>query len=163
MELMTEAALLELLQKQNISFVVRTHQPVYTVAEGEALHLPDVQAAAKSLFLTDDKRTSFYLIVLPLDKQLDLKLLRSCIGSRRLTMAKPSELNELLAMEPGSVTPFGLLKDEEHRVRCYFDADLAQRQIAVPLLCNTRTIWLECEELVKLLREYGHEISFLDM
>ena len=69
----TKQAILQLLKEQSIDYVVREHEPIYTVAEGKAIGLPNVEAAAKSLLLTDDKRSSFYLIVLPLDKRLDLK------------------------------------------------------------------------------------------
>ena len=69
-------AILQLLEKHSINYIVRQHKPIFTVSEGEALGLLDVEAAVKSLLLTDDKHQSFYLIVLPLDKRLDLKELR---------------------------------------------------------------------------------------
>ena len=100
----SEQALLRLLEQHHINYIVRTHEPIFTVAEGIALGLPNVQAAVKSLLLTDDKRSNFYLVILPLDKRLDLKELRAKIGSRRLTMASAEELAQLLELTPGAVT-----------------------------------------------------------
>lgn len=160
---LSEQTLLHLLEQHHINYIVRKHEPIFTVAEGEALGLPNVQAAVKSLLLTDDKHTSFYLVVLPLDKQLDLKQLRFTLGSRRLTMASPAELQQLLQLTPGAVTPFGLLEDSEQRVQTYFDSTLKENTIATPLDSNTTTIWLHCHKLVQLLESKGHRINFIDL
>ena len=156
-------AILQLLEKQCIKYIVRQHEPIFTVAEGEALGLPDVEAAVKSLLLTDDKHQSFYLIVLPLDKRLDLKELRVKIASRRLTMASVQELKQLLELTPGAETPFGLLADIEHRVQTYFDAELKESIIATHLDSNTATVWLKCQELVQLLEVHGHSSSYITL
>ena len=160
---LSEQTLLHMLEQHHINYIVRKHEPVFTVAEGEALGLPNVQAAVKSLLLTDDKHTSFYLVVLPLDKQLDLKQLRVTLGSRRLTMASPAKLQQLLQLTPGAVTPFGLLEDSEQRVQAYFDSTLKENTIATPLDSNTTTIWLHCHKLVQLLESKGHRINFIDL
>ena len=39
--ILTEQALLDLLEEQHIDYTVRKHEPIYTVAEGEALGLPN--------------------------------------------------------------------------------------------------------------------------
>ena len=160
---LSEQTLLHLLEQHHINYIVRKHEPIFTVAEGEALGLPTVQAAAKSLLLTDDKHTSFYLVVLPLDKQLNLKHLRVTLSSRRLTMASPAELQQLLQLTPGAVTPFGLLEDREQRVQAYFDSTLKENTIATPLDCNTTTIWLHCHKLVQLLESKGHRINYINL
>ncbi|MGM9582492.1 MAG: YbaK/EbsC family protein [Phascolarctobacterium sp.] len=158
---LTEQALLALLEQQHIQYIVRKHEPIYTVAEGEALGLPNIEAAVKSLLLTDDKHASFYLVVLPLDKQLDLKQLRTQIGSRRLTMATSAELAQLLQLTPGAVTPFGLLQDDQQLVQAFFASTLKDNIIAVPLASNTATVWLPCQELVQLLEAKGHRINYI--
>ena len=156
-------AILQLLEKQRIKYIVRQHKPIFTVAEGEALGLPDVEAAVKSLLLTDDKHQSFYLVILPLDKRLDLKALRAKIGSRRLTMASAEELMQLLQLSPGAVTPLGLLQDSEHKVQTFFDAELKENTIATHLDSNTATVWLKCQKLVHLLEEKGHKSTYLSL
>ena len=156
-------AILQLLEKHSINYIVRQHKPIFTVAEGEALGLPDVEAAVKSLLLTDDKHQSFYLVVMPLDKRLDLKELRAKIGSRRLTMASAEELMQLLQLSPGAVTPLGLLQDSEHKVQTFFDAELKENTIATHLDSNTATVWLKCQKLVHLLEEKGHKSTYLNL
>ena len=159
----SEQAILQLLEEHHINYIVRKHEPIFTVAQGEALGLPNVQAAVKSLLLTDDKHQSYYLVVLPLDKRLDLKELRVEIGSRRLTMASSQELMQLLGLTPGAVTPFGLLQDKEHRVQAFFDAELKENTIATHLDSNTATVWLHCHKLVHLLEAKGHKSTYLPL
>ena len=160
---LSEQEILQLLEKHHINYIVRKHEPIFTVAEGEALGLPNVQAAVKSLLLTDDKHQSFYLVILPLDKRLDLKELRAKIGSRRLTMASAEELMQLLQLSPGAVTPLGLLQDSEHKVQTFFDAELKENTIATHLDSNTATVWLKCQKLVHLLEEKGHKSTYLNL
>lgn len=160
---LSEQAILQLLEEHHINYIVRKHEPIFTVAQGEALGLPNVQAAVKSLLLTDDKHQSYYLVVLPLDKRLDLKELRVKIGSRRLTMASSQELMQLLGLTPGTVTPFGLLQDKEHRVQAFFDAELKENTIATHLDSNTATVWLHCHKLVHLLEAKGHKSTYLPL
>ena len=160
---LSEQAILHLLEEHHINYIVRKHEPIFTVAQGEALGLPNVQAAVKSLLLTDDKHQSYYLVVLPLDKRLDLKELRVKIGSRRLTMASTQELMQLLGLTPGAVTPFGLLQDKEHRVQAFFDAELKENTIATHLDSNTATVWLHCHKLVHLLEAKGHKSTYLPL
>lgn len=159
----SEQTLLRLLEQHHINYIVRTHEPIFTVAEGEALGLPNVQAAVKSLLLTDDKRSSFYLVILSLDKRLDLKELRAKIGSRRLTMASAEELAQLLELTPGAVTPFGLLADTQHKVQAYFYSELKDNTIATHLDRNTATVWLHCHKLVQLLEDKGHNITYISL
>ena len=160
---LSEQEILQLLEKHHINYIVRKHEPIFTVAEGEALGLPNVQAAVKSLLLTDDKHQSFYLVVMPLDKRLDLKELRAKIGSRRLTMASAEELMQLLQLSPGAVTPLGLLQDSEHKVQTFFAAELKENTIATHLDSNTATVWLKCQKLVHLLEEKGHKSTYLNL
>ena len=160
---LSEQEILQLLEKHHINYIVRKHEPIFTVAEGEALGLPNVQAAVKSLLLTDDKHQSFYLVVMPLDKRLDLKELRAKSGSRRLTMASAEELMQLLQLSPGAVTPLGLLQDSEHKVQTFFDAELKENTIATHLDSNTATVWLKCQKLVHLLEEKGHKSTYLNL
>ena len=37
----TKQAILQLLKEQSIDYVVREHEPIYTVAEGKAIGLPN--------------------------------------------------------------------------------------------------------------------------
>ena len=152
---------LALLESAAIKYEVTEHRPIYTVEEGEALKLPHPEAIARTLFLCDDKHHNFWLVTLPKDKKLDLKALRAQLGSRRLTFAAAEELDAMLNLPPGSVTPLGALNDAEGRVPVIIDAAFKESLIGVPLLTNTATIWLNGADLALMLMQQGHKVNWL--
>ena len=152
---------LALLESAAIKYEVTEHRPIYTVEEGEALKLPHPEAIARTLFLCDDKHHNFWLVTLPKDKKLDLKALRAQLGSRRLTFAAAEELDAILNLPPGSVTPLGALNDAEGRVPVIIDAAFKESLIGVPLLTNTATIWLNGADLALMLTQQGHKVNWL--
>lgn len=152
---------LALLESAAIKYEVTEHRPIYTVEEGEALKLPHPEAIARTLFLCDDKHQNFWLVTLPKDKKLDLKALRTQLGSRRLTFAAAEELDAMLNLPPGSVTPLGALNDAEGRVPVIIDAAFKESLIGVPLLTNTTTIWLNGADLALILMQQGHKVNWL--
>lgn len=152
---------LALLESAAIKYEVTEHRPIYTVEEGEALKLPHPEAIARTLFLCDDKHQNFWLVTLPKDKKLNLKALRTQLGSRRLTFAAAEELDAMLNLPPGSVTPLGALNDAEGRVPVIIDAAFKESLIGVPLLTNTATIWLNGADLALMLTQQGHKVTWL--
>ena len=76
-----------LLRSRGISFEETRHPPVYTVDDMLALDMPHPDRIAKNLFLRDDKKRNYYLVVSREDRKVDLKALREVLGSRPLSMA----------------------------------------------------------------------------
>ena len=162
---MTEQAqaVLTLLRERGIPFDVAEHVPVYTIEELLALHLPDAGSVAKNLFLRDDKRWNYYLLVIREEKTADLKVLRERIGARPLSFASENDLERFLKVPKGSVTPFGVLNDQERKVRVIFDASFRGSHIGVHPNDNTATVWLRTEDLTALLEEHGNAVSFAEL
>ncbi len=73
------------------------------------------------------------------------------------------ELLELMGLTPGAVTPLGLLHDPEHRVHLYLDAVFAGNKIGVHPNDNTATLWMQADDLVKLLREHGCAVDVVEV
>lgn len=61
-----------------------------------------------------------------------------------------------LGLIPGAVTPLGLLNDPEHRVRFYLDTEFLGNRIGVHPCDNTAIVWLQAEDLMRLIREHGN-------
>lgn len=149
-----------LLQEKGVGFELAEHPPVYTIEEMLALKLPHPKDIAKNLFLRDDKKQHYYLIVLREDKKADLKNLRSVLSARPLRFAAEEELEAYLGVTSGAVTPFGLLNDTEHRVKACVDKDLKRGLVGVHPNENTATLYLQAKALVELLQEQGADIDF---
>ena len=140
-----------------IEATTRDHAPVYTVDEAQALRGEIPGGHCKNLFLKDDKG-NIWLIVCLEEAQVDLKAAPAKIGSRRLSFGKPELLKEVLGVEPGSVTPFGLINDTEKRVNVVLDAAMmAHELVNYHPLENTATTTIRSHDLVAFIRSCGHE------
>ena len=63
------AEVIQLLEEAGVSYELAEHPPVYTIDDMLALKLPHPKDIAKNLFLRDDKKQNYYLIVLREDKK----------------------------------------------------------------------------------------------
>ncbi len=153
----TRDDLLNRFKDLGIEATTRNHPPVYTVEEAQALRGEIPGGHCKNLFLKDDKG-NIWLIVCLEEANVDLKAAPAKIGSRRLSFGKPDLLREVLGVEPGSVTPFGLINDTEQRVNVVLDATMmAHELLSYHPLENTATTTIRAADLVTFVRSCGHE------
>ena len=117
----------------------------------------------KNLFVRDDKKKNYYLLVVREEKRVELKVFRKRMGLRPLTFASEEDLGRILKLSRGSVTPFGILNDEERIVKVFIDADFQNSLMGIHPNVNTATVWLPAEELMKLLKEHGNEAEFVEI
>ena len=157
-----KAKIYELLGKENIPYEKIEHEPVYTVAEADALNLPHPEAATKNLFLKD-KKGKYFLLVARENSQVNLKELQSSLGSAALHFASAESLLEMLGLIPGSVSPLGVLNDEGRCVEVAIDAGLMDKLIAMHPNENTATIWMNESELSKIILEHGNKVRFVEL
>lgn len=133
------------------------HAPVFTVEEARALRGEIPGGHCKNLFLRDDK-SAIYLIVCLEDAKVDLKAAPARIGSRRLTFGKPELLMEILGVEPGSVTPFGLINDIAGRATVILDKPMMEQEwLNYHPLRNDATTTIRSADLLAFIRATGHE------
>lgn len=140
-----------------IATETREHAPVFTVEEARALRGQIPGGHCKNLFLKDEKG-AIWLIVCLEDARIDLKQAPSRIGSRRLSFGKPELLMELLGVEPGSVTPFGLINDKAARINVILDAPMMEKErLNYHPLRNDATTTIAAGDLLAFIRSCGHE------
>ena len=67
---------------------------------------------------------------------------------------------KVLGLAAGSVTPLGVLNDEERKVTVFLDRDFFDEpeMIGVHPNDNTATVWLKTEDLVRLIEDHGKRI-----
>lgn len=154
-----------LLQEEGIRHEITEHPAVYSMAESSAVALPYPEADAKNLLVRDAKKRNYYLITVKGDKRVDLKAFRQRHDTRFLSFASAQELMELLGVIPGAVTPLGLLNDEERRVALYLDASFRQAPglIGVHPNDNTATVWLQAEDLMRLVAQHGNQVFYTEI
>ncbi|MBQ4339676.1 MAG: prolyl-tRNA synthetase associated domain-containing protein [Firmicutes bacterium] len=153
----------DLLNEKKIEYEAVEHIAVYTIEEMMALDLPNEDIIAKNLFLRDDKKKNYYLLTVREDKRVNLKELRSILGSRPLSFASENDLQKYLGLQRGAVTPLGVLNDSEHAVKVYIDKEFEDRSLGIHPNDNTASIWLETKVLAALLKEAGAEVEYIEL
>jgi Ala-tRNA(Pro) deacylase len=159
---MTEQELYALMDERGISYEVFHHEAVATVAEADAI-VPRLAIPTKNLFLRDDKKRQFVLVVAHEDSAVDLKRLHKVLGTRRLSFASPEQLWDVLGLVQGSVTPFGVLNDVTREVLLVFDERLEHQRFDAHPMVNTATMFVEMDEVLPLFVEHGTRVVFADL
>lgn len=71
----------------------------------------------------------------------------------------------LLHLTPGSVTPLGVLNDEEHIVQVFIDSYFLDETglISVHPNENTATVLLKTEDLLQIIKEHGNTVHVVSI
>ena len=154
----TPADLFSLLERLGVETRTYEHVPVFTVAESQAIKQEIPGGHSKNLFLKD-KKGRIFLVVAEAATRIDLKRLHEAIGaSGRLSFGSAEQLRLILGVEPGSVTPFGLVNDRERRVTLVLDEALMRGDpVNFHPLVNSATTGLSRAGLLKFFAATGHE------
>ena len=153
----TREELFDRLKSLGIETKTREHAAVFTVEEARALTGAIPGGHCKNLFLKDDKGQIWMIVCLG-ESRIDLKAAPAKIGSRRLSFGKPDLLLEVLGVEPGSVTPFGLINDKDCRVNVVLDAAMMAHEIVnYHPLQNTATTAIRSADLLAFIKSCGHD------
>ncbi len=157
MEPWSPPQLLDHLQALGIPTRTVRHPPVYTVEQARQQRAGLQGGFSKNLFVRN-KKGRMWLLVLEEDRQVNLKALGKRLGAGGFSFGSVQRLQRYLGVEPGSVTPFGLVHDLEHAVQPVIDRALLDMD---PLhfhpLDNAMTTAISPGDLLRFLRACGHE------
>ncbi len=158
-----EAQLLAALDDRGIPWFLHEHEAVFTVEASARLHKDIAGLHTKNLFLKD-KAGAFWLVTAPHDAQVDLKVLPVVMGSKKLSFGNADDMERLLGVSPGSVTPLAAFNDDNGTVTIVLDARLAAADMVnVHPLRNTATLGLSGAGLVAFLAANGHSLKIIDL
>ena len=142
-----------------IAYARREHPPVFTVDEA-ACHWVGIPGAhCKNLFLRNKKGNHHYLAVAECSKRVDLKALAKLFHDDRLSFASDERMMRYLGLQPGAVSPFGLLQNEKREVIVVLDEDLKTAEaVSFHPNVNTATLTIAYADLEKFLAWRGNPI-----
>ena len=135
-----------------------------TVEEGRALRGKMSGTFTKNLLLKD-KKGNLFLIVAEEDREIDLKTFHTRIAANgRLSFANTDLMRDVLGVESGTATPFGLMNDRNLRVTPVIDASLMSASLVNfhPLI-QTASTSIHPDALVAFIRACGHEPLIVQM
>ncbi len=153
------------LKENNIRHEITEHKAVYNMAELAEIEIPYPQADAKNLCVRDDKKRNYYLITVKGDKRVNLKEFKQRNHTRSLSFASEEDLMDIMKLIPGSVTPLGVLNDNEKKVQVFLDKEFTKEpgMIGVHPNDNTATVWLKTQDLISIIKGHGNEISVVEI
>lgn len=154
----TRETLLARLEALGISTRTIEHPPLFTVEDSQALRGDIARGHTKNLFLKD-KKGNLFLVVVEEEARVDLKSLHQPLGAAsRLSFGSAELLEEVLGVKPGAVTAFGPVNDTAGRVTVVLDAELMEYEMVnCHPLVNTATTTIASADLIRFLRDTGHE------
>ena len=153
---MSETRLYADLAALGIAAQAHEHAAVFTVEESLEIHAAVPGAHTKNLFLKD-AGGAFWLVTVEHSLRVDLKALAGVIGAKKLSFGKAEDMEALLGVSPGSVTPLAAINDAGACVKVVLDAGLVEAvRVNVHPLRNTATIGLSGADLQRALAVWGH-------
>lgn len=156
-------ALFARLRSLGIESHTDSHPPVFTVEHAKAHRTSHHGVHVKNLFLRN-KKGRMWLVTTTEDRPLDLKELALELDAGHVSFGSAARLREHLGVEPGSVTPFAALHDEEAKlVTSVLDRDLVTSDaVFCHPLTNDRTTSIRGRDLVRFLEACGHAPEVVD-
>lgn len=162
------------LREHKIEFTNYNHPEGKTIEEAKRWWKDDGSIHCKNIFLRNHKGNRHYLVCLHCDYDLDIHELEHRLKAAllaqgktapgKLSFASPERMMRYLGLEPGSVSPFGLINDTEHHVHLFLDSRLQQAETLSfhPNDCRG-TVVINRTEFERYLKIVGNTYEYIDL
>ncbi|WP_295028107.1 prolyl-tRNA synthetase associated domain-containing protein [uncultured Mobiluncus sp.] len=161
---MERSKILETLQEQGVEYKLVEHPPATTIELADEYIEGHEGVRTKSLFLTNRKKTRTYLLITDEFKQIDLKGFADTVGESRLSFGSGELLAQTLGLEPGVVSPLGMIDPGHRSVALYLDKAMMQEEIFTFHPGDNRaTLFLGTQDFLRLYDELGIEYHLVEV
>jgi Ala-tRNA(Pro) deacylase len=145
-----EKDVLKLLEKLDIKYELVEHPAVFTVEEAIKMVPPINGVGCKNLFL-EDNNNDYYIYVLEETDRADFEYLSEILGLSKIKFASEKDLFNKTKLTRGSVTPLGIVNNEEKDIIILLDKKLVGKKILMHPNINTKTLSIEFNDLIKVI------------
>ena len=164
MERKTPDDLYALLRTLGIPFKLHFHPPAPTIALAMEYWKNIPTAHCKNLFFRNHKGNRHYLVIIEHLHDLAVHDLEKRLKQGKLTFASPERMRKHLGVEPGSVTPFGIINDTQKQVHLFIDESLQKAEsVSFHPLVNTASLSLRFADFIHFLEWSGNSYEFISM
>jgi Ala-tRNA(Pro) deacylase len=154
--------LYDLFEKLSIQFEYHEHPPLATIEDAK-LHWKNYNSGrCKNIFLRNHKGDKHYLVILEHLRTLNIHDLEKKLKQGKLTFASDQRLKKHLGVEPGSVSPFGLINDIDKQVHLFIDEKLNESEhLTFHPNVNTASLVISKSDFLRFLKYSGNTFEFI--
>jgi len=153
----------KVLSNLGIDYEVFEHPPLDTIAIAQE-YWKDIDAMhCKNLFFRNHKGNKHFLVIIKDTTPFSIKSLEQKLKQGKISFGSEKRLMKYLGVKAGSVSPFGLLNDEDHHVYIFMDEQLKMAEkISFHPNDNTASLVLKFTDLLKYLNYLGNSYEFIN-
>lgn len=165
------------LEANNIPYQIHFHPPLPTIELALEYWKEIDSTHCKNLFFRNHKGNRHYLVSFECHKEFDIHGLEKELKQGKLSFASAERMERCLGLQPGSVSPFGLINDMNlqldspkelfengHRVKFYLDKDLQNSErISFHPCDNTASVVVSREDFLSFLEIWGGEYEWIEV
>jgi len=151
------------LDELGIHYEIFEHPPLDTI-DIALEYWKDIDAMhCKNLFFRNHKGNRHYLVIIKDTTPFSIHSLEKKLKQGKLSFGSEKRLMKYLGVKPGSVSPFGLINDEDHHVHLFLDEQLqSAEKISIHPNDNTASIVILYKDLIRFFKERGNSYEFID-
>lgn len=140
------------------------HEPALTTEQADSFIEGIEGVRTKTMFLTNKKKTEFYLLIMDDKKRLDMDKFKEIVASKQIKMASEKSLFEKMMLPPGIVSPFGLLNNEDKDIKVYIDKEIeGEERMCFHPNTNEKTIFLKTSDLLKFIESIDYIVNIVEI
>lgn len=161
---LTRDHLISFLQNNHLDFKSVMHPAVFTMEASAAITIDLEGQRCKNLLLETKGGKRVFLVVTTDNKAVDLAGLKMALGSSRLSFCAPDQLQTLLGVTSGALSPLALINDTNNAVHLVIDTALldASHFLFHPL-DNRESVSMTSATLNAFLLRIGYTPTWIDI
>lgn len=157
---------LRVLNRIGINTSVIEHEEIVTCEESKVIYDKFYDESeytlCKNVLIRDKKGKNFFLVILPMDKEVDLSMLREIFKTSKLGLATDENLLDILDTERGSVSLFSIINDYQKEVKVLFDESVFDKELlAFHPNYSGMTLMVKREETYRFISQSGNLYAVL--
>ena len=154
----------DFLAAHDIEYTVYEHPEAPTIEIARQYWRADGSKHCKNLFFRNHKGNRHYLVVFDSEQSLAIHDLEQRLHQGKLSFASEQRMARWLGLKPGSVSPFGLVNDEECHVHLFLDANLRNYpSLSFHPNDNTATVVISQEMFMRYLAQVGNTWEWIEL
>lgn len=153
-----------LLTSLSIDYQYIEHPPAPTIEIAKQYWEGHDAKHCKNLFFRNHKGNKHFLVILDCDQNMDIHSIEKILKQGKLSFASEQRLMNYLGLTPGSVTPFGLINDNEHHVHVFLDKTLCQSEkLSFHPCINTASLIIKRNDLVRFFEHCQNSYEWIEL